>query len=127
MASYKEAQLIIAEASARTGDLARAREIINERHALAGLPAFDPDGTATADEVLSHVIEERRRELFIEGGHRLNDMLRFRGTPFEIPFLGEPGSIHPDGLDQTNSPYGSTTCYPLPDVERLGNPNITGG
>ena len=124
IASYKEARLIVAEAAARTGDLATARTIINERHALAGLPGFDSGGTATAEEVLAHVIEERRRELFTEGGHRLNDMLRFRGTPYEIPFLGEPGSIHPDGLDQTNAPYGTATCYPLPAVETLGNPNI---
>lgn len=126
LASYKEAQLVLAEAAARTGDLATARTIINERHTLAGLPAFDGGGSATQDEVIAHVIEERRRELFVEGGHRLNDMLRFRGTPFEIPFLGEPGSIHPDGLDQTQSPYGTATCYPIPSDERFGNPNVGG-
>ena len=104
-----------------------ARDIINERHALAVIPGFDPEETAAQAEMITQVIEERRRELFIEGGHRLNDMLRFRGTPYEIPFLGEPGSIHPNGMDQTNSPYGSATCYPLPAVETLGNPNISGG
>jgi hypothetical protein len=122
--SYKEAQLIIAEAAARTGDLATARTIINDRHALAGLPPWDLAGTATQDQVIAHVIDERARELFQEGGHRLNDMLRFRGTQFNIPFLGEPGSIHPNGVDQTGAEYGPLTCFPLPTVEREGNPNI---
>ncbi|MEE8476910.1 MAG: hypothetical protein V3S19_00990 [Gemmatimonadales bacterium] len=47
-------------------------------------------------------------------------MLRFRGTQFEIPFLGEPGSIHPDGFDQNGGNYGTTTCFPLPAVETGG-------
>jgi hypothetical protein len=70
------------------------------------------------------IIEERRRELFVEGGHRMNDMLRFEGTPREIPWLGEPGSIHPDGVDSVGGAYGDVTCFPLPTVERIGNPNI---
>lgn len=68
---------------------------------------------------MEHVLEERRRELLSEGGHRLNDMLRFRGTKFQIPFLGEPGSDHPAGVNQAGVPYGSTTCFPLPDIEEL--------
>jgi len=59
-----------------------------------------------------------------EGGHRLNDMLRYRGTPFNIPFKGEPGSVHANGVDQTGNVYGTTTCFPLPTVERDGNPNV---
>ena len=125
LASYKEARLIIAEASARTGDLATARQLINAMHTAAGIPGYDAVGTDTQDQVTVQVIEERRRELFTEGGHRLNDQLRFRGTPFNIPFKGEAGSIHPNGVDATSLPYGTTTCYPLPTVERIGNPNIS--
>ena len=44
----------------------------------------------TQADVIRHVIEERRREFFVEGGHRLRDHLRWRGTEFDIPFLGEP-------------------------------------
>lgn len=124
IASYKEARLIVAEASARSGDLATARTIINALHTAAGIPGYDAAGTDTQDQVTAQVIEERRRELFTEGGHRLNDQIRFRGTKFNIPFKGEPGSIHPNGVDATNLPYGSTTCFPLPTVERIGNPNI---
>lgn len=125
LASYKEAQLFMAEAAARTGDLATARRIINERRTALGLPPFNLP--ATQDEMIALVLEERRRELFVEGGHRLNDMLRFRGTKFQIPFLGEPGSIHPNGVDQTGAEYGTTTCFPLPLVEESGNPNIKKG
>jgi hypothetical protein len=124
LASYKEARLFIAEASARSGDLATARTIINAFHTAAGIPAYDPGGTASQTEVINQVIEERRRELFLEGGHRLNDHIRFRGTPYNVPFKGEPGSYHPNGVDHTGLPYGSTTCFPLPLVERNGNPNI---
>jgi hypothetical protein len=126
IASYEEAQLIIAEAAARTGDLAAARAILNELHAAAGLPPYETSDIPAQDDVIRAVIEERRRELFVEGAWRLNDMLRFRGTPFEIPFKGEPGSIHPDGVDQTGQVYGTTTCWPLPDAERFGNPNTSG-
>ncbi len=120
LATYKEAQLIVAEAAARSNDLPTARTIINDRHNLAGLPPFDVGATATQDEMIAHVISERRRELAFEAGHRLNDMLRFRGTQFEIPFLGDPGSFHPNGLDQNGDTYGTTTCFPLPVVETGG-------
>ena len=122
--SFKEARLIVAEAAARTNDLATARQLINAMHTAAGIPAYDPGGSATQNEVIAQVIEERRREMFTEGGHRLNDHLRFAGTPFAIPFKGEPGSIHPNGVDATGLPYGDTKCFPLPTVERVGNPNI---
>jgi hypothetical protein len=124
LASYKEARLFVAEASARTGDLATARTLINQMHTEAGIPAYDPSATDDQTAVVTQVIEERRRELFTEGGHRLNDQLRFRGTAWAIPFKGEPGSIFPTGVDATGLPYGSTTCFPLPTVEIIGNPNI---
>jgi hypothetical protein len=119
IASYKEAQLIVAEAAARTGDLAAARTILNQRHTLANLPLYDAADLPTQADVIRAVIEERKRELFTEGGWRLNDMLRFRGTPYQIPFRGEAGSIHPNGIDQTRQAYGTETCLPLPDAERL--------
>jgi hypothetical protein len=113
-----------AEALAHTGDVEGARALINERRVELGLPTFELP--ASQPEMIDLILEERARELFAEGGHRLNDMLRYRGTAHEIPFLGEPGSIHPDGLDTIGAAYGDTTCYPLPSVERIGNPNIGG-
>jgi len=98
MASWREAQLIAAEALARSGDVDGAQTAINELRAAAGLPAL----TAAGDQstMVGLIIEERKRVMFAEGAHRLNDMLRFRGTEWEIPFLGDPGSIHPDGFDR---------------------------
>jgi hypothetical protein len=119
LASYKEARLFRAEAAARTNDLPTARQLINAMHTEAGIPVYDSGGTDTQEQVIAQVIE-----LFTEGGHRLNDHLRFRGTAWNIPFKGEPGSIHPNGVDDTGLPYGTTTCYPLPTVEVIGNPNI---
>jgi hypothetical protein len=125
IASYKEARLFIAEAAARTGDLVTARQLINQMHTEAGIPGYDPGATDDQTAVVAQVIEERRRELFTEGGHRLNDHLRFRGTAWAIPFKGEAGSIFPNGVDATGLPYGTTTCFPLPTVEVIGNPNIS--
>jgi starch-binding outer membrane protein, SusD/RagB family len=120
MASWEEAQLFIAEAEAVTGDLDRARAILDGFHTRAGIPPVTADDIPTRDDVIRHVIDERRREFFVEGGHRLRDMLRWRGTEFEIPFLGEPGSDHPDGVDHTGQPYEGATCFPLPDIEVVG-------
>lgn len=122
LVTYKEARMYMAEAAARTGDIAMATEIINERRMVADLPTMT--APASQSEMLELVIEERRRELFVEGAHRFNDMIRFRGTQYEIPFLGEPGSIHPNGISQKGDVYGTTTCLPLPLVEKNGNPNI---
>ena len=122
IASYREAQLFLAEAHIRDGNIGDGVAIIDARRVELGLPqvTYDPG----PDEALVLVLEERRRDLFLEGGHRFNDMLRFRGTQFQIPFLGEPGSIHPNGVDQAGLEYGDATCLPLPDLERSGNPNI---
>ena len=101
---YTEALLIIAEAMGGQ----TAVDNINELHGRAGLPPF---ASNAADEIMDHVYEERRRELFLEG-HRMNDMLRLN-----IPF--------PSGADPFNDRrYGNTTCFPLPDIERENNENI---
>ena len=101
IAKWAEARLIVAESAANTGDEATAVAIINDLHARAGLPGYDP---ATDGPLSDHIIQERSRELFQEGGHRLNDMLRF-GLPFF------------EGTDHVGGTYGNTTCFPLPLVE----------
>lgn len=124
LTSWEAAQLIIAEASAQMGDPATAVGVINGLRAKAGLPAWAAGATASQSEVLSAVLAERSRELFVEQAWRFNDMLQHRGTAQQIPFLGEPGSIHPNGLDQTGAEYGPVTCWELPLVETNGNENI---
>jgi hypothetical protein len=103
LAGWKEAQLIIAETS--TGQA--AVDAINKLRASASLPLFSStDPTAIA----AQVVEERRRELFLDG-QRLGDLLRL-GIPF------------PSGVTIAGAPIGPITCIPLPLTERAINPNL---
>jgi hypothetical protein len=117
MASWREAQMFIAEAATMTGDLDRAIAILNDFHTRAAIPEVSSEDLPTQSDVIKHVIEERRREFFVEGGHRLRDHLRWRGTEFKIPFLGEEDSIHPNGVDQYGQAYEDYTCFPVPTIE----------
>lgn len=117
LASWEEAQMFIADASARSGDLDRAREILNDFHRRAGIAPVTEEDIPTRDDVIRHVIQERNREFFAESGHRMFDHNRWRGTQFDIPFLGEPGSAWPDGVDVHGERFGDTTCFPVPRNE----------
>lgn len=115
IARYAEAQLIVAEAKALAGDLAGAAAAINAvRASRAGVPAYDVTGQ-TAGQVRETIIEDRRRELFLEG-HRLGDLRRLN-----LAFAPAAGTPYAGG----GGAYGTLTCFPLPDVERLNNPNIS--
>jgi hypothetical protein len=110
VARYQEAQLILAEAQGG----ATAVSIVNALRAPWGLPAYT--GPTDATSIQNLVVEERRRELFVEG-FRLHDIHRFK-----LPLIPAPGTEFPI----KGGTYGNTTCFPLPDVERLYNPTITG-
>jgi starch-binding outer membrane protein, SusD/RagB family len=99
LASWIEAQLIIAEA---LGGQA-AIDAMNRVRATYNLPPVGAGDLAT-------VLEERRREFFSEGKVH-GDMVR-HGIPF------------PSGFNHKGQIYQDLTCIPLPDVERLNNPNI---
>lgn len=112
LAKYSEAQLIIAENDANTGDLAGAVKIINALETANGQPVFNPSQLTKAS-VQAQIIEERRREFFLEG-HRLGDIRRYGLLP--SPATGAPYV--------SGGTYGAQSCFPLPDVERINNPNI---
>jgi len=113
IASWEEAQLIVAEAAIEDGDLQAAVDIINELHRRAGLPdTFESDD---GSEVFSQLIYERRAELFLEG-QLLGDQRRYN-----LPFSPEVGTSTARGFT-----YGTTRCFPLPDIETLNNPNVSG-
>jgi hypothetical protein len=105
LASSIEANLIQAEALAQQNQIPEAMALINARRAAVGLPAL---AATTQAEAINHVIDERRKELSFEGGHRLNDLLRYQiawkvgSNPF------------------TNRNYGTTTCWPHPTRETNG-------
>ncbi|HEX8905408.1 MAG TPA: RagB/SusD family nutrient uptake outer membrane protein [Longimicrobiaceae bacterium] len=109
LASYQEAQLIVAEAAARANDLPPALAVIAAERTRGAQPAFT--GTTQA-EILNEIIDQRRREFFLDG-HHLGDYIRFA-----LPMTPAPGAPYHAG-----GTYGSQRCLPLPDVERANNPN----
>ncbi len=114
IARSAEAQLIVAEAKQAAGDLTGAAQAINAvRATRTGVPVYDVTGQ-TSDQVLATIIEDRRRELFLEG-HRLGDIRRY-----VLPLTPSAGTAYPGG----GGAYGTQSCFPLPDVERVNNPNI---
>jgi hypothetical protein len=110
IATYEEAQLIIAEADIRAGSLATALPIIAAQRTRGNQGAFT--GTTQA-QYLAELVDQRRRELFLEG-HQLGDIIRY-GTVLQ-PAAGS--SYHFGGT------YGNQICFPLPSAERLNNPLI---
>lgn len=107
IARYEEAQLILAEAQGGSS----AVTIVNGLRAAAGVPAYT--GAADAASIKTLIINERQRELFLEG---------FRN--YDIQRLGLPlnpavGTAYP----LKGGTYGDTKCLPLPDIERFNNPN----
>ncbi|HET9984518.1 MAG TPA: RagB/SusD family nutrient uptake outer membrane protein [Longimicrobiales bacterium] len=107
-----EARLIQAEAAVASGKLQQAVDIINALHQKAGIA---PYAGGSAAEVKAQVLEERRRELFLEG-QRLGDVIRNN-----VALQPAAGTPYPKG-----GLYGTQVCLPLPDVERNNNPNIGG-
>jgi starch-binding outer membrane protein, SusD/RagB family len=114
LAKYSEAQLIVAENEANTGNLPGAKTIINNLREAAGLTDFNP-ATLTVANVMAEIVEQRRRELFLEG-HRMGDIRRLG-----LPLAPATGASYVSGGN-----YGDQSCFPLPNVERINNPNIGG-
>ena len=110
LATGTEAQLIIAEGEWQSGNYTAARDSLNVFRARGGQAALT---TINPDTLRAEIVEQRRRELFLDG-HHLGDVIRY-GVVLAPP-VGTP--YHGSGN------YGSQVCLPLPDVEKLNNPNI---
>lgn len=113
IASGDEAILITAEADVEANNVAAAVAGINKLRTKAALPQY-AGGTQT--EVRAQLIDERRRELFLEG-QRFGDIIRF-----SIPQTPAAGTAFP----AKGGVYGSQICFPLPDIERNNNPTLAG-
>jgi starch-binding outer membrane protein, SusD/RagB family len=113
LATYEEAQLIIAEADIRANTLPTALLILNASRARGGQSV--PFTGVTQADYLAELIDQRRRELFAES-HHLGDVLRYDIAL--TPAVGAP--YHFGGT------YGTQVCLPLPAAERLNNPLIGG-
>lgn len=110
VATWEEAQLILAEVAIDNGQLQQAVDIFNDLHDQVGLPHFSSND---ATEVRQQLLYERAAELFLEGQH-MQDLERF-----DLPLIPAPGTPFPHG-----GVFGDQICFPLPDVEYLNNPNI---
>ena len=108
IASWVEAQLILAEARGGSEGVA----ILNALRARTGV-ALAPLTAAESANFTAALVEERRRELFLQG-NRWFDLKRFNQT-----LTPASGTTYPKG-----GVYGDQRCWPLPDVERLANPNL---
>jgi len=106
-----EAQLILAEAQGASGG---GVTTINALRARAGV-GLPPLTAAEIADFQNTVYEERRRELFLQGTRWFD--LR-RGN---LPLVPAPGTTYSKG-----GSYGDQRCWPLPDVERFGNPTLGG-
>ncbi|HEV8598280.1 MAG TPA: RagB/SusD family nutrient uptake outer membrane protein [Gemmatimonadales bacterium] len=114
LASWKEAQLIIAEAELGAGNPAGAITVLDALRGRTGVALPPYAGPTDAASVQAFLVSERSKELFLEG-HHFWDINRFNlaldppvGTPYPIK----------------GGTYADLRCLPLPDIERLNNPNL---
>jgi starch-binding outer membrane protein, SusD/RagB family len=122
LATGDEAQLIIAEVdAANASTAANAIAIINSFRARGNQGPYA--GAVDAASLRNEVIDQRRRELFLEGTH-LGDIVRYgltltpaTGTAF--PAGGQYGTQQCTGAD-------ARVGLPLPDIERQNNPVLRG-
>ncbi len=113
IASGDEAILITAEADVEANNVTAAVAGINKLRTKASLPQY---AGGTQAEVRAQIIDERRRELFLEG-QRFGDIIRF-----SIPQTPAAGTPFP----AKGGVYGNQICFPLPDIERNNNPTLAG-
>ena len=113
LASWEEAQLIIAEAEVEAGNYSTAAGIIDALHAPHGLP--DYSGGLNATELMDQIVYERAAEMFLEG-HHLQDLKRL-GIPLYPPTGTDDGF---------GGAYGDEICFELPATEFQNNGTIIG-
>lgn len=104
-----EQYLIRAEARAQQNNLTGAKSDIDEIRKRAGLAVLP--GTLTKDQTLLAIEQERRIELFAEGGHRWFDLKR-TGRALTVLAPIKPNIT------------GRDLLYPLPLDAILTNPNL---
>ena len=106
LATWREAILIIAEVQGGQ----TAVDMINALRDKHSLPNYTPVDVNDATEIRNAVIEEKRRETFLEG-HRISEMQRH-----DLPFQ--------QGVNHRGLTYGVFECLPEFFVEGDNNPNF---
>jgi hypothetical protein len=118
LATYTEAQLIIAEAEAAANP-GTTTGIINTNRAAGNQGNYS--GPTDAASLRAEVVNQRRRALFLTGTH-LGDVVRY-----DIVLTNPTGAAFPAGgtfADQRCS-QGGLRGYLLPDAERQNNPRLS--
>lgn len=107
-----EQYLIRAEARARQNKLSGAISDIDKIRKRAGLePLSENNDQMDKEELINVILEERRKELFTEWGHRwldLKRMIKASESLFEKKQLWQDTDV----------------LYPIPAGERMKNPNL---
>ncbi|WBL26699.1 RagB/SusD family nutrient uptake outer membrane protein [Zunongwangia sp. HGR-M22] len=107
-----EQYLIRAEARAMKNKINLAIDDINKIRTRAGIEALDKNSSWNMETLQSLILEERRRELFTEWGHRWFDLKRMNKTT--------------EVLSPKKTSWQSTdSYYPIPAEERRINSNLT--
>jgi starch-binding outer membrane protein, SusD/RagB family len=106
-----EVLLIRAEARARQGNLLGAIDDVDILRNRAGLTTFKGQ-SLDRDALLQKIAQERRVELFAEGGHRWLDLKRTHQASLTLPLIDYKKWEDTDEL------------YPVPQSEILNNPNL---
>jgi hypothetical protein len=121
LASYTEAQLIVAEAQLAAGNYATPTTgtlaILNTLRATVGLAPLAPAVGATAQQ--NQLFRERAFWLYLTA-HRLGDLRRLVRQ-----YNRNPESVFPTGAFFKGNTYGPDVNFPVPDVEK-NNPNFHG-
>lgn len=108
-----ELYLIRSEARVRQGKISEAIEDLDVIRKRAGIELLsETDPAIDQEALLNSIMEERRKELFTEWGHRWLDLKR---TDRAGEVLG------------TDNPLWESTdvLYPIPAEERMSNPNLS--
>ena len=106
-----EQYLIRAEARARKGNQEGAIADLNTIRERAGIPPLNNASSFSKQQLVSLILEERRRELFAEWGNRWLDLKR---TEMAGEILPPKKPLWQD----------TNVLYPIPAEERSKNPNL---
>lgn len=96
-----------------TGPRGTTLDFVNERRAFGNQDPVQ----LTGDALMAELRDQRARDMYL-GGFRLGDLRRWKDQGIGDFF---PQGTHPN---ESWGPYGDATCFPLPDDEFEGNPNI---
>ena len=109
MIRLAEVYLIRAEARAHLGNIPGAQQDLNSIRNRAGLP---DTSAATTEALLDAILQERKVELFAEGGHRWFDLKR-------------TGRVNEILSSLKNDWQPTDALFPVPEQELLRNNNLT--